>query len=185
MSDTHSKPTHAEDLYTGLRALVLFLLALVVLTTFLVRVIRVDGHSMDPTLQDRELLLLQCAGYEPEQGDIIVLHKDFAHITGPIVKRVIATEGQTVEVDYDAGTVYVDGEALPEPYLGEPMVQPADPTLQETRWTIPEGAVFVLGDNRNFSLDSRHGELGPVDARYILGRAVWVIFPFSQFGAAS
>lgn len=173
----------AGDLFTWLQALTFALVVIMVVFTFLGRIIGVDGHSMEPTLLNREMLLLQCAGYEPQQGDVVVLHKSFTTTSEPIVKRVIATGGQSVHIDYSSSTVYVDGEPLDEPYLGEPMVQPGSYTMQGTDWDVPEGSVFVMGDNRNNSSDSREDSLGPVDTRYVLGRAVLVIFPFSHIGS--
>jgi len=109
-----------------------------------------------------------------------VLTKHFDDITGPIVKRVIATEGQTVSIDYAAGTVAVDGTVVEEGYLLEPMEQKSWQTITEL--TVPEGSVFVLGDNRNVSNDSRNPSLGPVDKRYILGQALAVLFPLEHLG---
>ena len=100
----------------------------------------------------------------------------------PIVKRVIAVGGQTVEIDYDTGTVYVDGQPLEEDYIMEPMVRPESPYLQGTYWEVPEGSVFVMGDNRNNSSDSRDSRLGPVDTRYVLGRAICTVLPFQHIG---
>lgn len=177
------KPSLAADCYGWLQALTAALLILIVVFTFFGRIIGVDGSSMFPTLEHGDMLLLQCAGYEPEQGDVVVLHKDFASITGPIVKRVIATGGQTVEIDYNTSTVYVDGEALDEPYLGEPMYTPAMANEQGTYWVVPEGSIFVMGDNRNASSDSRNAELGTVDTRYVLGKALFIILPFQHIGA--
>ena len=94
-----------------------------------------------------------------------------------IVKRVIAKGGQTVEIDYDAGTVTVDGVALDEPYLNEPMV----PCGDVTSMTVPEGCLFVMGDNRNVSADSRYSYVGVIDERRVIGQAVAVIFPFQNF----
>ena len=138
---------------------------------------------MLPTLQDRELMLVRQAGYTPEAGDVVVLRKDFENVTGPIVKRVIAVGGQTVEIDYAAGTVAVDGTVLTEDYILEPMVQRSWQSV--TTLTVPEGCVFVMGDNRNISNDSRNPALGAVEEAYILGQAVAVLFPFQNFGAIS
>ena len=99
-----------------------------------------------------------------------------------IVKRVIAVGGQTVEIDYDTGTVYVDGQPLEEDYIMEPMVRPESPYLQGTYWEVPEGSVFVMGDNRNNSSDSRDSRLGPVDTRYVLGRGICTVLPFQHIG---
>ena len=173
----------AGDLFTWLQALTFALVIIMIVFTFFARIIGVDGHSMEPTLQDRDMLLLQCAGYEPRQGDVVVLHKGFSTTGEPIVKRVIAVGGQSVHIDYDTSTVYVDGEPVDDSYLGEPMVQPGSSTMQGTDWDIPEGSVFVMGDNRNNSSDSREESLGPVENQYVLGRALVVLFPFSHFGS--
>ena len=102
----------AGDLFTWLQALTFALVIIMIVFTFFARIIGVDGHSMEPTLQDRDMLLLQCAGYEPRQGDVVVLHKSFSTTGEPIVKRVIAVGGQSVHIDYDTSTVYVDGEPV-------------------------------------------------------------------------
>ncbi len=177
------KAGFAGDLFTWLQALTFALVIIMVVFTFLGRIIGVDGSSMLPTLTNGDMLFLQCIGYEPKQGDVVVLRKSFATTSEPIVKRVVATGGQSVHIDYGTGTVYVDGEALDEPYLGEPMELPLSYTMQNTDWDVPEGSVFVMGDNRNHSSDSREESLGPVDTRYVLGRALVVLFPFSHIGA--
>lgn len=172
-----------SDVFGWLQALTFALVFLLVVFTFFGRLIGVDGHSMDPTLNDRDMLFIQSIGYTPKQGDIIVLHKDFGDITYPIVKRVIAVGGQTVEIDYNTSTVYVDGQPLDEPYILEPMVEP-DPTDTNygTYWEVPEGSVFVMGDNRNHSSDSRDIRLGPVEEEYILGKAIVTVLPFQHMG---
>ena len=98
-----------------------------------------------------------------------------------IVKRVIAVGGQSVDIDYTSGTVYVDGSPLDEPYIKETMYFPASYTMSQTHWDVPQGQLFLMGDNRNGSTDSRFGSLGMVDTDYVLGRAVCVVFPFSDF----
>ena len=177
------KATFGEELYTWLQSLTFALLLLVVVFTFFGRIIGVDGQSMVPTLQDRDMLLLQHAGYAPTQGDVVVLHKDFASVTDPIVKRVIAVGGQSVDIDYDSGNVYVDGEAIDQSYLGEPMVDTGNPYMMQTHWDVPEGSIFVMGDNRNNSSDSRDERLGVVDNRYVLGRVLCILLPFGHFGS--
>ena len=171
-----------EELFYWLQTLVTAIVCIVLVFTFLGRITRVVGHSMDDTLADGELLAVWSLGYEPEQGDIVVLNKTTADFLEgeAIVKRVIALEGQTVDIDYQTGAVYVDGEALDEPYLNEPMEEPWYEDL--TSVTVPEGSVFVMGDNRNHSNDSRDVTLGTVDTRYLLGKAEFICFPFSDFG---
>ena len=168
------------DLYFWLQALVMVLVALILVFTFVGRIIGVVGSSMYPTLHEGDMLLLQSIGYTPEQGDVVVLTKEFDVADGPIVKRVIAVGGQHVKIDYDAGTVMVDGVILEEPYINEAMSRPGGETLTDV--LVPEGSIFVMGDNRNASSDSRDVTLGTVDERYVLGRALWVILPFQNFG---
>lgn len=176
----------SDDLFYWLSAVTTALVCLVLVFTFLGRLTRVDGESMENTLVDGQLLLVWSLGYEPQQGDIVVLNKTMAeHLNGvAIVKRVIAVGGQTVDIDYATNTVYVDGEVLDEPYIKEPMwdVTGADPYRTETHFEVPEGSVFVMGDNRNNSDDSRDNRIGTVDEGYILGKAVFSVFPFSTFG---
>ena len=169
------------DLYFWLQALVAALVLLILVFTFVGRIIGVSGSSMVPTLHNGDMLLLQSIGYTPKQGDVVVLTKEFDAADGPIVKRVIATGGQHVVIDYAAGTVTVDGVVLDEPYINEPMEQPMGESLTDV--VVPEGSIFVMGDNRNHSSDSRDVTLGTVDERYVLGRAIWVLLPFQDFGA--
>ena len=170
--------TLAGELYFWLQTFAVGLTVLVLLMVFVGRPVRVDGHSMDPTLSDGDVILVRSLFYTPRTGDVVVLHKDFDAANEPIVKRVIATEGQTIRIDYAAGTVTVDGTVLEEDYILEPMVQKGWQTI--TEMTVPEGSVFVMGDNRNVSADSRDATLGAVDCRYILGQAVAVVFPLQN-----
>ena len=162
----------SREAYEWVQALVCSVLAVVLLFTFGARLIGVDGHSMVPTLQDGDRLLvlnsMLCGGYEP--GNIVVLRKE-SFLPTPIVKRVIATAGQAVDIDFGSGVVYVDGRRLHEDYINE-LTFTAEGT--EFPLTVPEGCVFVMGDNRNHSTDSRSAQLGTIDQRYIIGRAVFL-----------
>ena len=182
--ETPAKSRPGEDLFDLLQMVMGCVLVAVVIFNCFARLTRVDGHSMDNTLQDGELMLVWSLGYQPQAGDIVVLNKTVADFLGnrAIVKRVIAMGGQTVDIDYAAGLVYVDGVALDEPYIKETMYLPLSPTMLETHWVVPEGSIFVLGDNRNGSSDSRHIQLGPVDEGYLLGKAVLALWPLSKFG---
>ena len=170
------KQTEGRGAYEWVQALVCSVLTVVLIFTFAVRIVRVSGESMRETLQDQDMLVVLnnwlCGGYE--QGDIVILQRDDFYGGEPIVKRVIATEGQTVDIDFDAGVVYVDGTALEEPYTREPTW-----TQEGTEFplTVPEGSIFVMGDNRNDSDDSRDSTLGPVDTRCVLGRALLLAVP--------
>ncbi len=175
------KESLKSDLYFWVQPLSLSLVLLVVVFTFVGRLTRVEGTSMVPTLHNNDLMLVQSIGYEPQPGDVVVLRKT-QFMEAQVVKRVIAVGGQHVRVDYDTHLVYVDGVPLNEPYIKEIMEDPRHADLSVLDVTVPEGSIYVLGDNRNNSSDSRNIRLGTVDTRYVLGRVLWVIFPFSSFG---
>ena len=164
-----------RDVYETVSSLVSALLVVVLVFTFLVRLMGVSGPSMIPTLQDGDRLLvvnsLLCGDYQV--GDIVIARKE-TFDSKPIVKRVIATAGQTVDIDFNLGQVYVDGELLDEDYIN-------DYTYREEGTvfplTVPEGEVFLMGDNRNHSNDSRDSSLGTVDTRLLIGKAVFLVFP--------
>ena len=174
-AESRERKSRSREAYEWVQALVSSVLAVVLLFTFGVRLIGVDGHSMVPTLQDGDRLLVLnsmfCGGYEP--GDIVVLRKE-SFLPTPIVKRVVAAAGQVVDIDFASGTVFVDGKPLQEDYISERTF-----TAEGTAFplTVPEGSVFVMGDNRNHSTDSRDARLGTVDERYIIGRAVFLALP--------
>lgn len=170
--------TLGQELYQTLRSLVWIILAVIFVFTFFVRLTVVDGSSMQDTLQHGDIVLTWRIGYTPRQGDVVVLTKE-SFRSDSIIKRVIATAGQTVDIDYAANTVAVDGVVLSEPYIREPMRVPSYGDVVN-HLTVPEGCVFVLGDNRNHSSDSRYPGIGVVDVRCVLGKAVLVLFPFSD-----
>lgn len=169
------KKEEGRDLYEWVQAMVCSVLAVVLVFTFVIRLIGVEGHSMVPTLQDGDrLLVLNSMLYDDYRyGDIVVLRKD-TFLDEPIVKRVIATAGQTVDIDFQTGSVYVDGKLLKEDYINELTLLEEG---TEFPLTVPEGCVFVMGDNRNHSSDSRDSRLGTVDVRYVIGKAVVLAFP--------
>lgn len=169
------KRESGRDLYEWVQALVCSVLVVVVIFTFVIRLIGVDGHSMVPTLQNGDrLLVLNSMLYDDyKYGDIVVLRKD-SFLEDPIVKRVIAVENQTVDIDFSTGSVYVDGVLLKEDYINE-LTFLEEGT--EFPLTVPKGSVFVMGDNRNHSSDSRDSRLGTVDTRYVIGKAVFLAFP--------
>ncbi len=136
------------------------------------RPMAVSGRSMEPTLQNGDLMVVSAAACQPVRGDIIVLNKESFYHGQPIVKRVIAVEGDLVDIDFARGVVYLNGEALAEPYIAEPTHRKGGLAFPQI---VPEGCVFVMGDNRNHSDDSRRLELGMVDRRYIIGKAYAVL----------
>ena len=171
-----TKTVRGRELYEWVQSLVGSVLVVVAIFTFGIRMLGVDGHSMLNTLQhgDRLLVLNSMFYHNYQYGDIVILRKDGVFDNDPIVKRVIATGGQTVDIDFNEGVVYVDGEALEEDYIREPTY-----TAEGTEFplTVPEGSIFVMGDNRNGSSDSRDYRLGTVDTRYVIGKAAFLLFP--------
>ena len=174
-----------SELFSWGESLMAVLIFFVVVFTFFVRLIGVDGTSMYPTLQDHSVMLVSNLGYTPKKGDIVVLNKKGFWNDQPIVKRVIATGGDTVDIDPVTGDVIVNGEVLDEPYIFEKintLERMGDLTYPQT---VPEGCIYVLGDNRNGSTDSRWSSLGMVDERYVLGHVLSVVFPFNDFGSVA
>lgn len=170
-----------SDLYSLLHDLVYILAVITLIFVFFVRLVRVDGPSMIPTLQDGDFLALQSNFImgDIEQGDIIVARKESFRDGEPIVKRVIATQGQTVDLREDEQgvvTVYVNGVALDEPYINETMFMQSYEQLSFPL-TVDEGCIFVMGDNRNHSADSRYVEIGLIHTDQVLGRVLFVVFP--------
>ena len=156
---------------------VIYLMAVVMIVFVLFfRVVVVSGSSMFDTLWDGDYLLVVSGmlSGEPEYGDIIVASKDSFREGEPIIKRVIATEGQTVDIDFDAGIVYVDGKALEETYT---FTATNTQEGMEFPLVVEENCIFAMGDNRNRSRDSRSPDIGLIDRREILGQAVYLFFP--------
>ena len=176
MQEQEKQTAKGRDLYEWVQSLVGSVLVVVAIFTFVIRMMGVDGHSMLNTLQhgDRLLVVNSMLYHDYKYGDIVILRKNGVFDDDPIVKRVIAVEGQTVDIDFVSGAVYVDGELLEEDYINEPTYVEEG---TEFPLTVPEGSIFVMGDNRNGSSDSRDYRLGTVDTRYVIGKAAFLIFP--------
>ncbi|MEG1459902.1 MAG: signal peptidase I [Oscillospiraceae bacterium] len=167
-----------SEVYDWMQCIVSALLFCVLVFAFLVRIVGIIGSSMVPTFHDGDSVIISKLFYEPKQGDVVVLRK-LKFQEEPIIKRVIATEGQTVDIDFETGVVYVNDLPLEEPYTAEPTLTPLD---FEGKITVPENNVFVMGDNRNRSTDSREATIGCVDERYIMGKVLLRILPIGSFG---
>lgn len=163
--------------YEWLDSPVYAILLILIIFTFFVRVVGVNGESMMPTLQHGDWLTVSAATAEVERGDIVVVTQPNA-LNEPLIKRVIAKGGDTINIDFTTGTVTVNGEIQNEPYIAELTARKGD-FKGET--VIPEGYLFVMGDNRNNSLDSRFDTIGLIDERYVLGVAQVRIFPFGDW----
>lgn len=174
------KLSKRQEFVRGLDAIYIIAAILTVYMLFF-RVVVVIGPSMyDTLIQGDRLLLVSSMVYkEPQQGDIVVCSKESFDNGQCFVKRVIATEGQTVAINFATGEVKVDGEILDEPYLYSPTNREEG---MEFPLTVGEGQVFVMGDNRERSTDSRSHIIGLVDEREILGKAIWIISPGDNGG---
>ena len=195
-----SAPTKKQEggfLFDALEMFVWALAILLIVFTFTFRLCRVEGASMENTLYEGENLLLYSLAYEPKQDDIIVFHLTDSepNLEKMLVKRVIATGGQTVEIDFHNNTITVDGvlyedehatlknslDEIVDRYLGNRPNWKYDSISDTMTVTVPEGELFVLGDNRNFSRDSRDSNIMFVDERCVLGKVILRVSPLTTF----
>lgn len=165
-----------ESLYEWVEMAVFALAAVVLIFAFLFRVVSVDGSSMNPTLLHGERLIVTSNAYTPQRGDIVIINR---YVKEPLVKRIIAVGGDTLTINPDTHEVAVNGTVLDEPYI-QGVTEPL--YFQPTTQTVPEGYVFVMGDNREYSSDSRYGSIGYISERDIVGKAVFRLFPLDAFG---
>lgn len=172
------------ELYSMLHDVIYLLAAVTLIFVFAVRLVGVQGDSMLPTLHNRDYLVLESnflyGGDDLRYGDVVVLNVPHYQQTGegPIVKRIIATQGQTVDIDFTTGAVYVDGVRLVEDYINAPTLHNWEGELGlQYPAVVPEGCIFVLGDNRNNSMDSRYAPIGMIDEQYVLGKVLFIALP--------
>ncbi|WP_037322887.1 signal peptidase I [Ruminococcus sp. NK3A76] len=180
-----NKKEHGFDIVNELiewvESFVFAIFMVILVLTFIVRVVEVEGPSMEDTLHDGDRLLLTHFNYTPERGDIVVLNSSGLDET--IIKRVIAVEGDTISIDFTSGTVTLNGEVLKEDYIKEITLRREGRDIDNLK--IGEGQVFVMGDNRNHSTDSRSEAVGVVNTDDILGKAVFRIYPVDNIGKVS
>lgn len=176
-------PCAASELYFWAQALAFALAFLVLVNTFFFRLSGVHGSSMYDTLEEGDQLILQVIGYrEPQRGDIIVCTSD-AFGGEALVKRVIAVAGDTLDIDGN-GNVVLNGETLYEPYIYE-TIRSEKRGNQSYPVTVSEGCLFVMGDNRNGSTDSRYTEVGQISCQRVIGKALFRIWPLNKLGGVS
>ena len=168
-----------REAYDWIQSLISALLICVLVFVFVTRIMDVHGTSMVPTLHNGDKVLVSGLFYEPARGDIVVFKKASYDDNKALVKRVIAVEGDVVNIDFDRGIVYVNGEAVEEDYIDVLTTTKIDFIGPQT---VPENCLFVLGDNRNASTDSRDKRIGMVDKRLVIGKALMIIYPFDHFG---
>ncbi|MBQ3816896.1 MAG: signal peptidase I [Clostridia bacterium] len=186
---SNKKRSFAQEVFEWLDIIITSIITVVIIFTLVFRVATIDGPSMQNTLFSNDKVIITNLAYTPQVGDIVVVSRNADNSVEsedksdvPIIKRVIAVGGQTVDIDFESGVVSVDGVELDEPYTKTPTNVKYD---LEFPVYVPQGCIFVLGDNRNESLDSRSsyiGQDGMIDTRYVLGRAVFRIFPFDKLG---
>ena len=169
----------STEIYEWFEAIVFSVTVVILVFTFIFRIVGVDGGSMVPTLHNEDRVILTNLFYEPKAGDIVVCALPDRK---PIIKRIIAMEGQSVDINYETDQVFVDGKELDQSYINEADIYPPNGADVQFPITVPPGQIFVMGDNRNHSLDSRASVTGTIDKRYILGKAIFRIFPFNAIG---
>lgn len=177
--DEEEELTLKQEIFEWVKAIAISFVVVFLIFGVLIKVVTVDGVSMEPTLHNNDRLVISKLFYTPEQGDIVVLSKE-SGLDKALIKRIIATEGQTLDITED-GSVTVNGLPLDEPYIKEKIL----PNLHgqhDYPVTVPQGHVFVMGDNRNDSTDSRFAVLSFVDEKNIMGRVLLRLYPLNKIG---
>ena len=169
-----------REAYDWIQSLISALLICVLVFVFVLRIMDVHGTSMFPTLNNGDKVLVSDLFYEPARGDIVVFKKDSYDDNKALVKRVVAVAGDVVNIDFEKGVVYVNGEALEEDYIDVLTTTKIDFIGPQT---VPDNCLFVMGDNRHASPDSRDKRIGMVDKRLVIGKVLLVVYPFESFGS--
>lgn len=175
-----SEGSMAANCFEWMEALIMALIFVLVFFVFVFRVHTVSGDSMEPNFHTGYKVVVSCLENRPSPGDVVVVDGGGTRLNERIVKRVVATEGQTVDIDFGTGVIYVDGKALDESAYIENGITKDRYDISFPQ-KVPAGHIFVLGDNRVVSDDSRSSDVGMIDERYIIGRVGLILYPFSEF----
>ena len=191
--DEYTAKDFLHDALDLISSLMIVSFCAILLFAYVICLVDVEGGSMVPTLSDGDRLLVSRLGSSYETGDILILDSKISYTFGRnntliqgaglgkrIVKRLIAKGGQEINIDFAEGAVYVDGEKLDEPYINA--LTKRDEGGFSYPFRVPEGYVFVMGDNRNVSKDSRHPEVGLLSEEDVVGKVILRVLPFGQFG---
>lgn len=176
---TFNKNKYVNNTFDLIKTIILAMIIVSVIFTLFVREANVEGSSMQNTLQTKDRVFLTNFLYQPKNGDIVVINAENLE-EKRIIKRVIAIENQTLHIDYDTGNVYVDEIKIDEPYISSETGKSSFPA--EIPYTIPKGYIFVMGDNRAMSKDSRNETIGLVSVDDVIGKAQFVFYPFDRAG---
>ncbi|MBQ3565668.1 MAG: signal peptidase I [Oscillospiraceae bacterium] len=191
--ENEEKSSFLSDVLEIFESVVISVLVVLLVFTYIARPVTVEGRSMCPTLDNDDKLIMRTLFYTPEFGDIVIVNNEVSHtfksgteelkegsgLNKRLIKRVIATGGQTIDIDFNTGAVTVDGEVLEEDYIAD--ITTYNAKGFEYPVTVPEGYVFVMGDNRNNSTDSRDSHVGFVHEDDVLGEAILRFYPFDKF----
>lgn len=169
-----------SEVLAWIRSIIISILIIILIVTFVGTVVQVSGDSMNPNFHNGDRIIINRFSKEYTNGDVVAINRSKGE--HKLIKRIIATEGQKIDIDYKKGEVYIDGKLLDEPYILEPTFNNLGATLPAV---VPEGSVFVMGDNRNNSEDSRNPNIGMINVKNIMGKVLFRVFPLDKFGTVT
>ena len=175
----------ANEILDWIESFVFAVFVIILIFIFLFRIVTVDGHSMNSTLSDKDRVIISHLNYDPKNDDIVVVNSSVLNKT--LIKRVIGIAGDTVKIDYNINTVYVNGKAISNEHIDNTMLDKGmfDPSFKISdgvyEYKVPENSIFIMGDNRNNSTDSR--TIGFISKDDVMGHVIFRLYPFKEFGS--